>query len=625
MRIRNLHIKRYRSLFDFEMQDIGNIAVLIGENSCGKTNLLEALHLFFTQLKLTEQSKTKLEEDHWFDMQTQQPIEFQIEVVLDDSEMRELFPKMTDDFIRRPLNSIEIYRKISGDRIWTTHSLSIGGLEVMSDNSVQIDILDVLERARVYYRPPKVISAKANASSASDTLWGATDEGRVFELDLALKDSIPESAVTSGDLIANYCKENDLVLQKGTWLQHLVGYNSIEGILNKLNTIITAGLRVLEPVETTEISYDRKGYVNPDYVASAVQHYESSSFREQDLWRDFCDEFEKGIEGELEPVKQEMFIEVRRRRFQLKLFGGGYQAWYQMVWQLISETGVFIMEEPESHLHPQLARHLFSFLGNSKTNAQLFLTTHSTVFLDQCDFEEIWHVQIIDGRTTAKRVESIENLREITKILGVRPSDFLMSNNILFVEGPEDKIVFSRTAELMGLKFAPQRVSIIPMGGISKGRFHLGAWAEAAASTGIPFMMLLDGDEDARKEAVKLKKKQKDKKKLIDASSVVNLQKEDLEDYYPSAMLEEFLISTYSIKEENAQKVKAAIESDKRVDAIQKALWKSNGIEEETWKMKAAENFAKTATIEDVDEEIKTILHRIDDYFEGIWNHEIGE
>ena len=46
MRLKNVKIQNYRSLHNVEFKDLSNLVILVGKNSSGKTNLLEALWLF---------------------------------------------------------------------------------------------------------------------------------------------------------------------------------------------------------------------------------------------------------------------------------------------------------------------------------------------------------------------------------------------------------------------------------------------------------------------------------------------------------------------------------------------------------------------------------------------------
>lgn len=51
MKIKKIHIKRYKSLFDIELDDIGDLTTFIGKNSSGKSNILEAIDLFFSNFE----------------------------------------------------------------------------------------------------------------------------------------------------------------------------------------------------------------------------------------------------------------------------------------------------------------------------------------------------------------------------------------------------------------------------------------------------------------------------------------------------------------------------------------------------------------------------------------------
>jgi putative ATP-dependent endonuclease of OLD family len=114
---------------------------------------------------------------------------------------------------------------------------------------------------------------------------------------------------------------------------------------------------------------------------------------------------------------------------------------------------VFALEELENNLHPALLRRLFSYLQHYavKEGASIFLTTHSSVALDF--FSVSNHAQIIhvshDGETACARQVSahFDHLGVISE-LGVKPSDLLQANGIIWVEGPSDCIYLNRWIDL---------------------------------------------------------------------------------------------------------------------------------------------------------------------------------
>ena len=82
MYIKQLIIKNFRSLKEVNLYNLGNLLILIGENSSGKTNILEAMDTFFNHFDYPhEQNKGALTPDNyylWFDMNTNEPIEFEV-------------------------------------------------------------------------------------------------------------------------------------------------------------------------------------------------------------------------------------------------------------------------------------------------------------------------------------------------------------------------------------------------------------------------------------------------------------------------------------------------------------------------------------------------------------------
>jgi AAA15 family ATPase/GTPase len=83
MKIRRIVIRNFRSLKDVTLDDLGDLNVLIGANSSGKSNLLEALMLFFSQFDAAPSRNLGAVSDYiWFDRNPDSPIElnFRLEI-----------------------------------------------------------------------------------------------------------------------------------------------------------------------------------------------------------------------------------------------------------------------------------------------------------------------------------------------------------------------------------------------------------------------------------------------------------------------------------------------------------------------------------------------------------------
>ena len=117
---------------------------------------------------------------------------------------------------------------------------------------------------------------------------------------------------------------------------------------------------------------------------------------------------------------------------------------------------LFLFEELENNLHPSLQRRLLKYLEElTKDGATFFLTTHSNVTLDSyqnSDLINILHVQKeYDDKVTVNNITSKIQKNTILNDLGVKASDLLQSNGIIWVEGPSDRIYINKWLEMSSL------------------------------------------------------------------------------------------------------------------------------------------------------------------------------
>jgi putative ATP-dependent endonuclease of the OLD family len=156
---------------------------------------------------------------------------------------------------------------------------------------------------------------------------------------------------------------------------------------------------------------------------------------------------------------------------------------------------LLLVEEPEIHLHPALETSIMSYLRTVSQGLQVFVTTHSTNFLDTGNFQNVFLVSK-DTSTHVTPLTIAEAQEKLPSELGIRLSSLFMFDQIIFVEGPSDEQIIRELARSLGINFGRLNVGFIQMRGVR----NIGHYAAAEV---ISFLtkrqarlhFLVDGDE----------------------------------------------------------------------------------------------------------------------------------
>ena len=140
---------------------------------------------------------------------------------------------------------------------------------------------------------------------------------------------------------------------------------------------------------------------------------------------------------------------------------------------LATRGGIVAVEEPEIHLHADGQRFILDFLRSQLDHIQIFISTHSSLFLDRSELSSIILLQKNEhGETTCRRLIQSELNKAIIE-LGIRNSDFLFADALIFVEGKTDAEVFRIFGQTCGLIPRKAIAEFIPVGGKSKIPFYI--------------------------------------------------------------------------------------------------------------------------------------------------------
>lgn len=510
--ITKIVIQNYRSLKEITIDNLKQFNVFIGKNSSGKSHILEALELFFTDLNLFQQTEKGFEENLWFDRENTVPIQFKIQLRLTEKQIDEVFTKdilkaMTVmESLKLKTNELMIEREISGNR-WNNKSILLGDWELVKDNSISKEFHTSVFAAKPGFPEP-------------------VEETKSVPL-------TPESA--------------QKILTKMTDL--------IRGKFKLIRTNRESGER---PSPGT-----RPFLIDPDTRTYLTAIGQNPARAESRIWSKHKKSFQGFSSYSLEMRGGAIHAEIGDLYLPLNLLGGGDQE-VLLLERLLSESGVIYgIEEPETHLHADYQRKLFNELKSKSKNSQMFVTTHSPIFVDRIDFEisSIWFVTKEKKMTKVERVnvEDGQNLKEILVELGVRMSDVFFAERLLFVEGATEKEIIPLIAEKLKVDLNRHGVEIIAMRGKDTGRYHIKMWSHIAKNTQLPVFYLFDGGETPEiKEAREEGHLTDENHKLLAVADIEDLYPEDIikkvvKSMIPSSEIDEVDLS--SPRKKNLEKI----------------------------------------------------------------------
>lgn len=103
---------------------------------------------------------------------------------------------------------------------------------------------------------------------------------------------------------------------------------------------------------------------------------------------------------------------------------------------------IFIIEEPELYLHPQLQKSMAKTLSEITENNQVIFTTYSPIMLREFSTQNIRKVKLDEERYCS--IAENTTIDDVLKEIGYSSQDVLNTDFILFVEGQDDKYIVER-------------------------------------------------------------------------------------------------------------------------------------------------------------------------------------
>lgn len=527
MRIHSILAKNYRPFASLEEIRLGLLAIIIGQNDAGKSNILRALRLFF-------EDRPKIEERDVHDGAG--PVDdVVIEVAFTDLpgriELEDGIETALGDEMLLDANGYLRIRKTYPRQNLTKFTISLitndfqddrfAGLPVLKEKDLNEQcisaVIEATKSGRSITNKSKreALRAKAKvqgiklgirelALTTNDDLWkrivSLLPEFELFESDTKL--GVGETTFQSQfrPVVIAAAEQPDVVGGKDTFTAAISKalQSEVDKIFGKLrrHTDAFEGLTV-QP----QFSWDK---------AVTLQIFGRDQY---------------GVDNSLEQRGSGM-----RRLLMVAFF------------QYLAERGrekgtdfVFTVEEPENCLHPGLQRELVaSFRQLAVEGYQVIVTSHSPVFAGASPIEDL--ALVVRTKGIARAIQTPElDPSAIAEQLGVEPADQITGYNAcIFVEGPDDIAFWKEIASKLKqggyveADFEDRRIGFVITGGD-----NLKHWVNQRAMCRLNrrFGVVIDSDRAAPEHVIPGRKLDWKKRCEADGGKFFVTRKRAIENY----------------------------------------------------------------------------------------------
>lgn len=463
MYISKLKIKNYRNFIDFQIA-LEPFTLIIGENNSGKTNLLEALGLVFSQeISVIKKRTLELDDINYTTIQ-----KFRSEVADKDLNLENIkFPEVRIEVIMKDFNRDQ--QAVVGDwfsnkelteakltyvfRLREGWQKKYEWLDEQHNNTNSNDNYQVEFPIKQY---EYIIYGGGDSSNRADFYFLKMLKMEILN---ALRDSKRE-LMASGDYRLLYRVLNNRDENKFSDIKkYLQDLKELLHNHSELGSVKTDIKKYLDKISLQETESDNK--INFNFSSPQVS------------------EILKKISMEYgdDPISIERNGLGRNNLLYISLILS------QLSDQKSGSNDVYFrvvgIEEPEAHLHPHLQEHLAKNIESEKRpDLQLILTSHSPYIATKLNFATTYILYKDENKVVQKHNllagldSNSKTVKYLKKFLDATNSKMFFAKKIILVEGISEQILIPKFFELVRKKTLEQcGCNIINVNGVSFKHF----------------------------------------------------------------------------------------------------------------------------------------------------------
>lgn len=599
MRVADVQGVRFRSLRDAALDDCGELNVLIGKNNSGKSNLLSAIELFFQFFQSSGAVATISPSLHrltdWYSKDASQPISIILTLELSSAEMQTLTEAIAEEAPqvrnalererREALVTVELNFIRQKMNVGYISRISFGGqgdpsgtvIFAMSPASAT-DIANNFAKAKEYTQDIQALKRLTERIDAED--WRMVSDRSVSNTSF-LRSFLGPGIARTTDLR----KISKMILDASDHGDFVARCEDRIASLDQQRQLVTAA-EISHPLTT--FSGDSTDV--PDYVTGFVQKIASTNVHYLSEQRKPIGEAEasrilklKTSRGQGDVLREiqsvvssllgvqidafssdaisnrtgDLSAELDVDEFLVQVNGSGIREALRLILDYEFERPeILLVEEPEVHLHPALETALMQYLKNISSNSQIFLTTHSTNFLDVGSLENVYLIRKGD-ETSVQRLDVTGAEDAIPEELGLRLSSLFMFDRLVFVEGPSDEQLLRTFADTLNVSFGQASLGFVTTGGARNfTHYATAATLSFLRKRNVRTVFVLDRDERDLADLEDLQNR------VDGVSEVKLLRRRELENYliHPDALARFIYSKSNGASTPTPEEISAAID-----------------------------------------------------------------
>jgi putative ATP-dependent endonuclease of the OLD family len=508
MKIDKVEITNFKSIkqLTFHFRDL---IFLIGENNSGKSNIIEAIKVFF------ESSGRNIKKEYFYGKNTDNPIEITID-----------FGFLTEE----ELNEKRLQQYVLDKRLCIRKVISFNKDEEKFETKMKGKV-----------KEPKIPYLKlSNFEEFKDNLTQIVKENKLPDYFKSASGRVTQESYKTA--VYQYIKDNEKTIE---WSEPIFSETNFQGFKEYAQSFLPK-FRFLPAVQeaTEESVYDQKNFFGQildemllkdcDKIGAFTEASKNLTQVEELIGA--CSE-KKAIEQkiltalkETMPSTEDIRIGVKVPTIQdivqtgisIALNDGvetdvqskGHGLQRALVLALLrvfaeyvktsAETGakipvsIFAIEEPELYLHPQHQRILFEILEKLSISDQVIFCTHSTFCIDMEHYESIIIVSKnnpTDGTKVFQCLTEIfppgekDHFKMINEFDPER-NELFFAKKVILVEGDSEKIAIPRLSKIMGKDLNEKGISVIEC----SSKFNIRLFVKVLNQFKIPYLVIHDED-----------------------------------------------------------------------------------------------------------------------------------